>query len=97
MRSQHTGGSTFAEVGDVNKMSHYQGKGSFMFGCNRAAFVEVGAIAGVGIVVAPVASVGPRCPPCKGAARDGRYNIPRNDPALFAQARPRCDGIACES
>ncbi|WP_246398802.1 excalibur calcium-binding domain-containing protein [Mycobacterium vicinigordonae] len=34
---------------------------------------------------------------CKAAAKEGRYNIPRGDPAYGAWLDRDNDGIACES
>ncbi|MGH3521589.1 MAG: excalibur calcium-binding domain-containing protein, partial [Mycobacterium sp.] len=38
-------------------------------------------LTGAGVVVAPIASAGPPYKNCTEAHKDGRYNIPRDDPA----------------
>lgn len=52
---------------------------------------------GVGMTVAPVAQADPPYANCKAAAADGRYNIPRGDPAYSPKLDRDNDGIACES
>ena len=61
-----------------------------------AAVAALGAIAGLGVVVARVASAGPPYATCKDAAKDVRYNIPQNDPAYSPKLDRDGDGIACE-
>lgn len=46
---------------------------------------------------APAAAAGPPYANCKEAAADGRYNIPRGDPAYAPKLDRDGDGIACES
>jgi Excalibur calcium-binding domain len=55
------------------------------------------AIAGVGGVTAPIASAGPPYASCEDAAKDGRYNIPKGDPAYSSKLDRDGDGIACEA
>ena len=55
------------------------------------------AVAGFGIVAAPAANAGPPYGSCKEAAQDGRYNIPKGDPAYRPPLDRDDDGIACES
>ncbi|BBY23752.1 excalibur calcium-binding domain-containing protein [Mycobacterium stomatepiae] len=62
-----------------------------------AALATVAAGLGIGIVVAPAAQADPPCANCKAAAADGRYNIPRGDPAYQQKLDRDNDGIACES
>jgi hypothetical protein len=57
----------------------------------------VGAIAGIGAVVAPSATAGLPHATCKAAAKDGRYNIPQNDTTYSPKLDRDGDGIACES
>lgn len=52
---------------------------------------------GFGVTVAPVAQADPPYANCKAAAKDGRYNIPRGDPAYGSWLDRDNDGIACES
>ncbi|WP_139830362.1 excalibur calcium-binding domain-containing protein [Mycobacterium triplex] len=57
----------------------------------------VAAALGVGGTVAPAAQADPPYANCKAAAKDGRYNIPRGDPAYGQWLDRDNDGIACES
>lgn len=54
-------------------------------------------VLGAGVSRAPVAQAAPPYAICKAAAADGRYNIPRGDPAYGAWVDRDNDGIACES
>jgi Excalibur calcium-binding domain len=47
--------------------------------------------------VAPVAVADPPYKNCSQARADGRYNIPKGDPAYRPQLDRDDDGIACES
>jgi Excalibur calcium-binding domain len=60
-----------------------------------AAAAVVGVIAGVAIGAAPAATATPY-PDCKTAAKDGRYNIPSDDPAYQPGLDSDNDGIGCE-
>lgn len=65
-----------------------------------AVAVAVLGVLGVGFgatVAAPAAHAAPPYANCKAAAADGRYNIPRGDPAYGAWLDRDNDGIACES
>ncbi|MGH3563076.1 MAG: excalibur calcium-binding domain-containing protein [Mycobacterium sp.] len=53
-------------------------------------------LTGAGVVVAPIASAGPPYKNCTEAHKDGRYNIPRDDPAYASKLDRDGDGIACE-
>ncbi|WP_241011165.1 excalibur calcium-binding domain-containing protein [Mycobacterium camsae] len=50
-----------------------------------------------GMIAAPAAQADPPYANCKAAAADGRYNIPRGDPAYAPKLDRDNDGIACES
>lgn len=66
----------------------------------RHTVVALAAIAaglGIGLTVAPAAQADPPYANCKAAAQDGRYNIPRGDPAYQQKLDRDNDGIACES
>jgi len=54
------------------------------------------AVVGVGVSAAPTAQADPPYANCKAAAQDGRYNIPRGDPAYAPKLDRDNDGIACE-
>lgn len=55
-------------------------------------------LTGFGLTLgAPAAQADPPHANCKAAAADGRYNIPRGDPAYGAWLDRDHDGIACES
>ncbi|GFG63973.1 hypothetical protein MKUB_14630 [Mycobacterium kubicae] len=54
------------------------------------------AVLGLGVFVAPTALADPPYANCKAAAADGRYNIPRGDPAYGAWLDRDNDGIACD-
>jgi Excalibur calcium-binding domain len=62
-----------------------------------AALATVAAALGIGVTVAPTALADPPYANCKAAAQDGRYNIPRGDPAYQQKLDRDNDGIACES
>jgi Excalibur calcium-binding domain len=62
-----------------------------------AALATVAAALGIGVMVAPAALADPPYANCKAAAQDGRYNIPRGDPAYQQKLDRDNDGIACES
>ena len=57
----------------------------------------VGAIAGIGAIVAPSATAGSPYATCKDATKDGRYDIAQNDPVYSPKPDRDGDGIACES
>ena len=61
------------------------------------AAATVVAALGIGLAVTPVAQADPPYANCKAAAQDGRYNIPRGDPAYQQKLDRDNDGIACES
>lgn len=61
------------------------------------ALATVAAFLGIGVTIAPAAQADPPYRNCKEAARDGRYNIARGDPAYAPQLDRDNDGIACES
>ncbi len=66
----------------------------------RALLVGMTTLAGafgIGVSIAPVAQADPPYANCKAAAKDGRYNIPRGDPAYSTKLDRDNDGIACES
>jgi hypothetical protein len=52
---------------------------------------------GASVAVAPLASASPPYANCKEAHKDGRYDIPRGDPAYAPKLDRDDDGIACES
>lgn len=62
-----------------------------------AAVATVAGLLGVGVIIAPTAQADPPYANCKEAAADGRYNIPRGDPAYRPKLDRDNDGIACES
>jgi hypothetical protein len=62
-----------------------------------AAMATVAAFVGVGVTIAPAAQAGPPYKNCTEAHKDGRYNIPRGDPAYQQKLDRDNDGIACES
>jgi hypothetical protein len=62
-----------------------------------AALAVVVAALGIGVAAAPAVQADPPYPNCKAAAADGRYNIPRGDPAYQQKLDRDNDGIACES
>jgi hypothetical protein len=62
-----------------------------------AAVGAVAAILGIGVSIAPAAQAGPPYANCTEAQKDGRYNIPRGDPAYQQKLDRDNDGIACES
>jgi hypothetical protein len=62
-----------------------------------AAVGVVAAILGIGVSRAPAAHAGPPYANCTEAHRDGRYNIPKGDPAYQPKLNRDNDGIACES
>ncbi len=61
------------------------------------ALAAASVVLGVGTTAAPVAQADPPYANCKAAAADGRYNIPRDDPAYASKLDRDNDGIACES
>jgi len=52
---------------------------------------------GVGVAGAPSAVADPPYKNCAAAHADGRYNIPRGDPAYSPKLDRDNDGIACEA
>lgn len=54
------------------------------------------AIVGIGVFAAPAAQAEPPYKNCTEAHKDGRYNIPRGDPAYQQKLDQDNDGIACE-
>jgi hypothetical protein len=61
--------------------------------------VLVGAVIFMGAAVgaAPIASADPPYANCTAAHKDGRYDIPKGDPAYAPHLDRDGDGIACES
>ena len=57
----------------------------------------LGAIAGIGAVVAPSATAGSPYATCKDATKDGSYDIAQNDPVYSPKPDRDGDGIAYES
>lgn len=62
-----------------------------------AALAAIAAFFGIGVLVGVAAQADPPYANCKAAAADGRYNIPRGDPAYAPKLDRDNDGIACES
>ena len=62
-----------------------------------AALAAILGVLGVGLSVDPAAQADPPYANCKAAAADGRYNIPKGDPAYSSKLDRDGDGIACES
>lgn len=62
-----------------------------------AAMATIAAFLGIGATIAPAAQAGPPYKNCTEAHKDGRYNIPRGDPAYQQKLDRDNDGIACES
>lgn len=62
-----------------------------------AVVAAVLGVLGAGLTVAPAAQADPPYASCKAAAADGRYNIPKGDPAYSSKLDRDGDGIACES
>ncbi|OBA60810.1 calcium-binding protein [Mycobacterium sp. 1100029.7] len=62
-----------------------------------AALAVVAGALSIGVTVSPAAQADPPYANCKAAAKDGRYNIPRGDPAYQPKLDRDNDGIACES
>ncbi|WP_407687148.1 excalibur calcium-binding domain-containing protein [Mycobacterium sp. HUMS_1102779] len=56
----------------------------------------VAAILGTGVSAAPAAQADPPYRNCSQAHADGRYNIPRGDPAYAPKLDRDDDGLACE-
>ncbi|HET9875363.1 MAG TPA: excalibur calcium-binding domain-containing protein [Mycobacterium sp.] len=54
------------------------------------------AVIGVSVAVAPVSTAGPPYKDCSEAHADGRYNIPKDDPAYAPRLDRDGDGLACE-
>jgi hypothetical protein len=65
--------------------------------CLTAALSAAAAVVGIGLTDSPAAQADPPYANCKQAAQDGRYNIPRGDPAYSPKLDRDNDGIACES
>ncbi|GBG40972.1 excalibur calcium-binding domain-containing protein [Mycobacterium montefiorense] len=63
----------------------------------RTLLAAVAATLGLGLTVAPAAHADPPYTDCSAAAKDGRYNIPRGDPAYQQKLDRDNGGIACES
>lgn len=61
-----------------------------------AAMAASAACLGIGLFVAPAAQAGPPYKNCTEAHKDGRYNIPKGDPAYQSKLDRDNDGIACE-
>jgi Excalibur calcium-binding domain len=61
-----------------------------------AVMATIAAFLGTGVTIAPAAQADPPYATCKDAAKDGRYNIPRGDPAYQQKLDRDNDGIACE-
>lgn len=61
-----------------------------------AAVGTVVAILGIGVSSPPAAQADPPYANCTQAHRDGRYNIPKGDPAYQPKLDRDNDGIACE-
>lgn len=61
-----------------------------------AALSAVAVLLGIGLDRAPSAQAGPPYRNCTEAHQDGRYNIPRGDPAYQQKLDRDNDGIACE-
>ncbi|WP_082965961.1 excalibur calcium-binding domain-containing protein [Mycobacterium kubicae] len=61
-----------------------------------AAVAAVVSFLGIGVTVAPSAQADPPYANCTQAHKDGRYNIPKGDPAYQPKLDRDNDGIACE-
>lgn len=62
----------------------------------RAMILTAVVALGAGVLFAPPAIAGPPYRSCKEAHDDGRYNIPRDDPAYSSKLDRDGDGLACE-
>jgi hypothetical protein len=62
-----------------------------------AAIATTAALLSVGLTIAPAAQAGPPFANYTEAHEDGRYNIPKGDPAYQAKLDCDNDAIACES
>ncbi|OBJ24839.1 excalibur calcium-binding domain-containing protein [Mycobacterium colombiense] len=56
----------------------------------------VAACLGTGVSMAPAAQAAPSYKNCTEAHKNGRYNIPKGDPAYQPKLDRDNDGIACE-
>jgi hypothetical protein len=54
-------------------------------------------VVGVGVMLAPVATAERPYKNCTEAHKDGRYDIPQDDPAYWPGGDRDGDGYACES
>lgn len=61
-----------------------------------AALATMAVLLGIGLDRAPDAQADPPYKNCSQAHADGRYNIPRGDPAYQQKLDRDNDGIACE-
>ena len=61
-----------------------------------AAMAVIGALFGLDMPDAPVALADPPYRNCSEAHADGRYNIPKDDPAYSSKLDRDHDGLACE-
>jgi Excalibur calcium-binding domain len=61
-----------------------------------AGMIAIAGVLGIDVSVGPTALADPPYANCKAAAKDGRYNIPRGDPAYAPKLDRDNDGIACE-
>jgi hypothetical protein len=61
-----------------------------------AATAVTGAVIGLDLAVAPVTLADPPYKNCSQAHADGRYNIPKDDPAYSPKLDRDGDGLACE-
>lgn len=62
-----------------------------------AAVAATVGVLGYGTAIAPAAQPDAPYANCKAAVADGRYNIPRGDPAYRPPLDRDNDGFACES
>jgi hypothetical protein len=62
-----------------------------------AGMAAIAPFLGIGVSIAPTARAGPPYANCTEAHKDGRYNIPRGDPAYQQKLDRDNDGVACES
>lgn len=63
----------------------------------RASVAVAAVVAGLGVVLAPVASASGPYSSCGEAAADGVYNIPEGDSNYWPGGDRDKDGIACEA
>lgn len=63
----------------------------------RMSLAVAALVAGLGVVLAPVATAAGPYSRCKDAAQDGVYNIPKGDPNYWPGGDRDNDGIACEA